>query len=162
MSVIASLLVLAVASSSVEHFDDDRLRLGSLWRCKHLLNEDKSPTGDLYEMDFLIGETKEKSVLPRLSKQIIITKTSGEIPMEFTAYGSEKATKNLISKSGFLKEYDFLHDFNNWGKFVTVGWWKKKPYIHLTIRSFNYEFREDPSKRDEMVFAFQCVQGRES
>jgi hypothetical protein len=157
MSLMAISFALVFASSALEQSDTNRLEVGSLWQCKHFLNEENSPDGDLYEANFLIAATENKTLLPTLPKQLIVKKTSGELPMQFTAYGSANATKNPFGRAGFRKKYDFVHDFNDWGAFVTIGWWKRNPDIELIIHSFNYEFREDPSKRDERSFVFQCL-----
>jgi hypothetical protein len=158
MIVMAIFLTLISASSTLELQDASRLTIGSQWQCKHLLNDDNSPGGDLYEADFLIIATENKAMLPSLPKQLIVTKTTGELPIQFTAYGSLNGNKNPFGLAGYTKKYDFIHAFNDWGAWVMVGWWKKKPDMELVISSFNYEFREDVSKRDERTFAFRCLE----
>jgi hypothetical protein len=156
-----SVLLFVLSQVSNAPLQTGRIAYGSVWHCKHLLNEDNSTTGDLYEIDFKVSRTDELSENYRLPKMISIIKSNGEIPLDLKGFGSEFGIVDQYFKANPSSKNacQFSQGFYDWGVNIDFCWFKKKPEVQMTIRSFNYEFRNDPARKNEKIFALKCVEG---
>ena len=147
MMVLAALAVGGLFSGA------DRLEYGSTWHCASI------GSSDGYTLDFLIEHSNGQTP----PKQMRVIKASADIQVGITGFGTDRADKNDMYDAAkdktdpYYPVSEYTQGFYNFGVDAMTLWKSRSDDVELDLRVFNYEFRDDPLRRAEKVYALNCL-----